>query len=163
MSRDAMKVLTSLPPGLAEVEPLSGELDGMDQPIRVLITDDEALNRRLLRRYLERAGMEVIEAVDGVQALQILADTDSNLDVVILDLLMPGLRGEEVLARMRADARFRRRAKSVRLSLALSRLRPEPRRLASQTIAGRSRRVSEARPVVRFFGRQVHRGAAHAP
>ena len=108
MSRDAMKVLTSLPPELAEVEPLSGELYGMDEPIRVLVTDDEALNRRLLRRYLERAGMEVLEAVDGVQALQILAKPDSNLDVVILDLLMPGLRGEEVLARMRADSRFRR-------------------------------------------------------
>ncbi len=105
---DAMKVLTAVPPGLEEAEPLSGELDGMDDPIRVLVTDDEALNRRLLRRYLERAGMEVIEAVDGVDALQVMQAADSNLDVVILDLLMPGLRGEEVLERMRADSRFRR-------------------------------------------------------
>ena len=108
MTLEAMKVLAAAPEELAGHQPLSGALDGLDEPIRVLITDDEALNRRLLRRYLERADMEVLEAVDGVDALEQLEAVDGGVDVVILDLLMPGLRGEEVLERMRDDDRFRR-------------------------------------------------------
>ena len=107
MTLDAMKVLAA-PPGLAEHEPLSGEIEDLDDAIRVLVTDDEALNRRLLRRYLERADMEVLEAVDGLDALEQLEALEGGVDVVILDLLMPGLRGEEVLERMRGDTRFRR-------------------------------------------------------
>jgi len=101
------QAMTVLPKDLSH-EPLSGEIDGLDEPIRVLVTDDEALNRRLLRRYLERAEMEVLEAVDGSDALEQLEALDGAVDVVILDLLMPGLRGEEVLERMRTDPRYRR-------------------------------------------------------
>ncbi len=96
--------LTALEPrGLS---PLSGPIDTKEEPIRVLVVDDEALNRRLLRRYLKRADMESMEAVDGLDALEKLREHHSTLDVVLLDLLMPGMRGDAVLAEMRKEAAF---------------------------------------------------------
>lgn len=97
-----------VPSVIRELEPLSGEIDALSEPIRVLVADDETLNRRLLRRYLERAGMTVVEASDGVMALEKLDELGESIDVVLLDLLMPTLRGEEVLKRMRSEERFRR-------------------------------------------------------
>jgi len=75
----------------------------LKDPVRVLLTDDEALNRRLLRRYLERAGMHVTEATDGNEALRQLRADPTSVDVVVLDLLMPGMGGEQVLTHMSAD------------------------------------------------------------
>lgn len=88
--------------------PLAGSLDFSDDPVRVLVVDDEALNRRLLRRYLKRAGIESVEAVDGPDALETLRTQHATLDLVILDLLMPGMRGDVVLTRMRQDPNLSR-------------------------------------------------------
>ena len=89
-------------------EPLSGQIDTDEDPIRVLVVDDEALNRRLLRRYLQRAGMESMEAVDGLDALEKMRAHHDSLDVVLLDLLMPGMRGDAVLAMMRKEVALAR-------------------------------------------------------
>lgn len=86
------------------LQPLSGHIADDDDPIRVLVVDDEALNRRLLRRYLKRANMESMEAVDGLDALEKLREHHDTIDVVLLDLLMPGMRGDAVLAAMRKEA-----------------------------------------------------------
>jgi CheY-like chemotaxis protein len=71
----------------------------------VLVIDDDPTNRLLLRRGLEREGLRVETAADGVEALERLARP--GIDLVLLDLLMPRLNGHEVLARMRADSRLR--------------------------------------------------------
>jgi putative two-component system response regulator len=78
-----------------------------ERPIHVLVADDEALNRRLIRRYLERAGMTVSEAIDGPGALVALDDLHGSVDVLLLDLLMPGLSGEGVLQAMAGSPRHR--------------------------------------------------------
>jgi DNA-binding response OmpR family regulator len=65
----------------------------------VLVVDDEPDLRRLVRRLLEREGAEVVEAVDGRAALHAVYDV--RPDLVILDVLMPGLDGWETLARIR--------------------------------------------------------------
>jgi CheY-like chemotaxis protein len=74
---------------------------GDARPCKVLIIDDEALVRALLRRSLELRGYQVAEAGDGRSGL--VAVAKANPDVVILDMTMPDMDGAEVLRRMRAD------------------------------------------------------------
>lgn len=60
---------------------------------KVLIVDDESPIRGFVRRYLERDGHTVIEATNGRDALQLARQ---GVDLVVLDLMMPGLDGFEV-------------------------------------------------------------------
>jgi len=72
-----------------------------DQEVRsrILVVDDVSTNRSVLVSLLARPETEVLEASDGERALEIIAETP--LDLVILDVLMPGLSGLEVLERVR--------------------------------------------------------------
>lgn len=72
---------------------------------RVLVVDDEPSLLFLSRLSLELAGHEVAEAPDGAAALERLAQSD--FDVVVTDLMMPVLDGNELLRRLRADERTR--------------------------------------------------------
>ena len=66
---------------------------------RILIVDDSAMSRRILRRILEGAGHEVVEAEDGMVAIEkYFLDKP---DVVLLDLIMKGMSGAEVLQKVR--------------------------------------------------------------
>jgi two-component system, chemotaxis family, chemotaxis protein CheY len=67
--------------------------------MKILIVDDSALSRRTLRRILEPAGYEVVEADDGMTALEVYFLEKPNL--VLLDLVMKGMYGLEVLAKLR--------------------------------------------------------------
>jgi signal transduction histidine kinase len=73
---------------------------------RILVVDDEMLNRILLSTNLEEAGYTVETAEDGQEALQLLRT--GEFDAVLLDLIMPRMDGYQVLAEMRNDARLRR-------------------------------------------------------
>jgi two-component system, cell cycle response regulator len=66
---------------------------------RVLIADDEEMVRELLRSALALDGHEVLEAADGPSAMELVYS--QRPEVVLLDLNMPGLRGEQVLIRAR--------------------------------------------------------------
>lgn len=68
---------------------------------RVLVVDDERLNRTLLRSLLQAAGYQVAEAEDGEQALRQLGT--ENPDVILLDVMMPGLDGYTVCRRIKED------------------------------------------------------------
>ena len=72
---------------------------------RLLVVDDKASNRELLRTALEHAGHEVIEAADGEAAL--VAMQALKPDLVLLDIQMPGLDGYAVLERVLADEHMR--------------------------------------------------------
>ena len=67
----------------------------------ILITEDNAVNRELLRELLEARGHSVDEACNGQEALQKLAK--SRPDLLLLDLSMPVLDGFATLARIRQD------------------------------------------------------------
>jgi CheY-like chemotaxis protein len=67
----------------------------------ILIADDEAHLRLLVRKTLAEDGTRVLEAPDGRGALE--ATRKERPDLVILDAMMPGLTGFEVLAALRAD------------------------------------------------------------
>jgi DNA-binding response OmpR family regulator len=64
----------------------------------VLVVDDDAVLRRVVRAVLEADGFRVIEAVDGEQGLKLAVEERPG--VVILDVMMPGLDGVEVCRRM---------------------------------------------------------------
>jgi DNA-binding response OmpR family regulator len=64
--------------------------------VKVLIVDDESLIRRSLRRVFESSQHEVFEAEDGERGLEVWRK--ERPQVVILDVLMPGLTGPQVLA-----------------------------------------------------------------
>jgi len=66
---------------------------------KILIVDDSALSRRTLRRILESAGYEVVEADDGMTALEVYFLEKPVL--VLLDLVMKGMYGLDVLAKLR--------------------------------------------------------------
>ena len=66
---------------------------------KILIVDDSALSRRTLRRILETAGYEVVEADDGMTALEVYFLEKPNL--VLLDLVMKGMYGLDVLVKLR--------------------------------------------------------------
>jgi len=68
---------------------------------RVLVVDDEAAVRTAARRVLKRAGFEVVEAVDGVEAVATFTAGPGGFAAVLLDLTMPGMGGADVLARIR--------------------------------------------------------------
>jgi CheY-like chemotaxis protein len=73
---------------------------------RILVAEDRASSRELIRAVLDGAGYRVLEAVDGKDALD--KAYASAFDLIILDLQMPKLDGFEVLASLRKDARFER-------------------------------------------------------
>lgn len=66
---------------------------------KVLIVDDERKIREIVRLYLERDGFQVFEAKDGLEALELFRSV--NPDLVVLDLMLPKLSGEEVAALIR--------------------------------------------------------------
>jgi signal transduction histidine kinase len=73
---------------------------------RILVVDDEELNRILLATNLRQSGYHVEMAEDGKQALQLLRA--QAFDVILLDLIMPRMDGYQVLAEMKQDADLRR-------------------------------------------------------
>ena len=66
---------------------------------KILIVDDSALSRRTLRRILESASYEVVEADDGMAALELYFLEKPS--VVLLDLVMKGMYGLDVLVKLR--------------------------------------------------------------
>lgn len=69
--------------------------------IRVLVAEDDLTSRSMLAAVLQKAGYEVVEAVDGVSAWAIMQQQNSP-DIVVLDWMMPGLDGMDVVSRIRA-------------------------------------------------------------
>ena len=70
---------------------------------RVLVVDDVVANTKLLEARLAAEYFEVVTATNGPDALEICAR--GQCDIVLLDVLMPGMDGLEVCRRLKADAR----------------------------------------------------------
>ncbi|RRV05008.1 response regulator [Pseudomonas sp. v388] len=75
------------------------------RPLRVIVVDDSVTVRKVTSRLLERHGMHVLTAKDGVDALALLQDFTP--DVMLLDIEMPRMDGFEVAAHIRDDERLR--------------------------------------------------------
>ncbi|CAN5507450.1 hypothetical protein BH09GEM1_BH09GEM1_16150 [soil metagenome] len=70
---------------------------------RVLIVDDDANNRALVEVMLAPEGYEIVMASSGAEALAIIAE--QLPDLILLDVMMPGIDGYQVTARIKADPR----------------------------------------------------------
>jgi signal transduction histidine kinase/CheY-like chemotaxis protein len=67
----------------------------------VLVVEDEQVIRELVTGILEREGLKVLQAPDGQKALEVLEHPPRPIDLVILDMIMPKLKGEGVLKRLK--------------------------------------------------------------
>ena len=76
--------------------------DIADRPVRILIVDDQCDNRELLEIILGWEGFFVLTAASGEEALS--AAAQKQLDLVLLDVMMPEMNGYEVLAKLKANA-----------------------------------------------------------
>ncbi len=74
----------------------------------ILLTDDESSIRAPLRRILEDSGYRVVEAQDGEEALALAEGLDGPIHLLLTDVVMPGMRGDE-LARKLGERRPRMR------------------------------------------------------
>jgi two-component system cell cycle sensor histidine kinase/response regulator CckA len=72
-------------------------------PATVLLVDDEDLVRTAARRLLATSGYAVLEAFDALEALQVAQSYDQSIDVLVTDLVMPGMGGRELADRLLAD------------------------------------------------------------
>ena len=70
----------------------------------ILVVDDRSSSRELLRIVLDNAGYEVLEAADGIEALE--KARESEPDLILLDLQLPGLDGFGVIGALRSETRF---------------------------------------------------------
>ena len=69
---------------------------------RVLVVEDEGAVRRLTRRVLEGAGYTITEAADGPKALAAVAAAPAPFDLVVTDVIMPGMSGQELARQLLA-------------------------------------------------------------
>lgn len=96
---------TILLPRTIEPAPAGGETaepagqPGRERERTVLVADDEPFVRSVTRRILERHGYKVIEAEGGPQALSIIDDSAVLFDLLLTDLVMPGVHGRQLIAR----------------------------------------------------------------
>ncbi len=68
---------------------------------RVVIVDDDIKLGKLLRAYFEKEGWSVLTAYDGLKALQMIRE--NRIDLVVLDIMLPGIDGWELCRRLRKD------------------------------------------------------------
>ena len=76
----------------------------MTRERKILVVDDERTIREVVRRYLELEGYAVTEAETGPQALSIVQD--SRPDLIVLDIMLPGVDGFSITRRLRANADY---------------------------------------------------------
>lgn len=77
-----------------------------ERPNRVLVVDDDPHIRRMMIASLRRDGYELLEAANGARALELMKDDAA--DLVVLDLMMPGVSGWDVLRERARDDELRR-------------------------------------------------------
>ncbi len=88
-----------------EREHFSGDLNGTQN---ILMVDDEDLLLNMGQTILTAYGYKVVTANSGVKALEILSQTDRQIDLVLTDLVMPGMSGRELVEKVRQQSPYTR-------------------------------------------------------
>jgi CheY-like chemotaxis protein len=94
-------------PGVRESIPTAEPSDPVEAPDppppvtfngqRVLVVEDDAINRKFLVRLLQRSGLDVLEAGDGVQAVELYGASETPVQLILLDVNMPVMDGKDTL------------------------------------------------------------------
>lgn len=71
----------------------------------ILIVDDEARMRKLIKDFLKQKGYVTLEAADGEEALQVFAENKNKIRLILLDVMMPKLDGWSVLRQIRQESK----------------------------------------------------------
>ncbi len=71
---------------------------------KILIVDDESRMRKLIRDFLEREGYQILEASDGIEAMDMFY-ADKHIDLIILDVMMPRMDGWQVCKEVREHSK----------------------------------------------------------
>ena len=74
------------------------------EKIKILIVDDESRMRKLIRDFLEREGYQILEASDGIEAMDMFY-ANKNIDLIILDVMMPRMDGWQVCKEVREHSK----------------------------------------------------------
>ncbi len=100
------RIVSTLPESKRRmIERLHGSSEAL-RGQKVLVVDDDARNIFALTTILENQEMEVVSAMNGRQAIEII-ETTADLTVVLMDIMMPEMDGYETMREIRKDARFR--------------------------------------------------------
>jgi signal transduction histidine kinase/ActR/RegA family two-component response regulator len=97
----SLKVRLPIGVEMAEASPASMPTVSLERALRILAVDDHEINRRTLALVLEPLGVELFTASNGMAALEALAS--QPFDVVLMDVNMPGIDGNETTRRLRAS------------------------------------------------------------
>ncbi len=73
--------------------------------LKILVVDDESRMRKLVKDFLEREGFQVVEAGDGIEALDLFYK-DKEIDLIVLDVMMPKMDGWEVCEEIRQHSKI---------------------------------------------------------
>ncbi|MFC5578891.1 HAMP domain-containing protein [Lysobacter niabensis] len=100
------RVIADLPPGKQQMVQRLHESDDAIRSKRVLVVDDDVRNIFALSSVLERHGMEVVTAGTGQEAIEKVAD-DPEIDLVLMDIMMPGMDGYDTMRAIREQPESR--------------------------------------------------------
>ncbi|MCL2764649.1 MAG: response regulator [Treponema sp.] len=75
--------------------------------MKLLVVDDSSVIRKIIKATTDVLQMEIVEAQDGIEALEILSKIHSEIDLVLLDWNMPGISGYDVLVEIKNNIRYK--------------------------------------------------------
>jgi CheY-like chemotaxis protein len=125
--------------------------------IKVLIAEDNPVNRELLRELLELRGYTVLEACDGQEALRLIEQTQPEL--MLLDIGMPGMDGFAVVRRIRENPRL---AQLPVVAVTAYAMRGDQERILSAGFDGYLSKPINPSSLVRELDRLLNRGVQSA-
>ncbi len=144
------------PPEIAPAEVQGGSSLAAQRPAKVLVVDDIAVNRMLVRGLLVAAGNHVELAASGAEAIEMVASND--YDVILMDVNMPGMDGFEATARIRCMAGAK--ASTPVVALTASTMSDEMTRCRSAGMDGHIGKPIDRAGLLREVARFRHRSLA---
>jgi PAS domain S-box-containing protein len=129
-----------------------------DSRTQVLVVDDDPKTRDMLRRTLQKAGCTVAEAANGSEAIEALERATPGL--VLLDLMMPGMDGFEVLERLQGEETWREVPVIIVTAKDLS--REDVERLNGRVVKVLQKGAYQRRDLVRDIQAMIARQVAHS-
>ncbi|HYG90869.1 MAG TPA: response regulator [Azospirillum sp.] len=130
------------------------DLDPVEPARTVLVVEDNVMMRKLFVRCLEEGGYTVIEAEDPCDVVELMRTSTPGL--VVMDMIMPGISGEELIKQIRADSRLA----SIPV---LAVTDPDTRRLADAGFAGHVSKPIKPRDFLATVASCFGSGTARTP